>query len=302
MDKMEWAVWSLGYLRDARSAIHDDFNDTMGELRGYQGAHRESWYGSCKNIVSTLYHFSMEFVAETKIPSESYASPDDFERKLEGYRAFVQGMVTELDAEDAKYQKAHKVDGPPFLVSATYRQVHYLLSAVDYAISKKPAAVPATPQGADLQLIAGLARRFHESVLSLATHPHGGTVLEVKDEWDSQYLFRAILAAYVADIRDEEWNPSVAGTSGRCEFFLKTLRAMVELKYVRKATDAAKVKKELAVDLIDYGGNAMVDTVVVLIYDPKQVLKNPVGLIEGLSGATKGPQDVIVVISPPRDG
>jgi hypothetical protein len=70
---MEWALWSLEYLRKARRAIHDDFNGAMGEVRDYAHARHQSWYSSCKNIIHSLYHFSGEFVADTQIPSERFA-------------------------------------------------------------------------------------------------------------------------------------------------------------------------------------------------------------------------------------
>jgi hypothetical protein len=300
MDKMEWALWALEYLRDARAAIHEDFTAAMGELRGYQNAHRESWYSSCKSIIPSLYHYSSEFVADTTIPSSDYPSPEAFETRLSEYRLFVAAMRDELEDESRKYQELHKVDGPPFLVAVALRQVTYLLGAVEYVERKRPEA-PATPEAGDMELIVKLARRFHESVLSLATHPHGGQVLKIADEWDCQYLFRSILAGLFVDIREEEWNPSVAGSSARCEFFLKTLRLMIELKYVRKAGDAAKIKGELAKDLVDYGGNPLVAHVIVLVYDPAHALKNPVAFQADLSGSTKGLETVQVVVSPPRD-
>jgi hypothetical protein len=300
MDKMEWSVWSLEYLARARRAMHEDFNGAMGELKGYPGAHLDSWFRRCKNIVSTLYHFSMEFVAETQIPNEQFASPDVFEAELTGYRSWVQVMADELDAEDRKYQAAHKVDGPPFLVTVARRQVSSIMAAIDYVQSKTPHSAAASPVEADIELVIGLARRFHESVLSLKAHPHGGTVFTVKDEWDCQYLFRAILAGYVADVREEEWNPSVAGSSGRCEFFLKSLRTMVELKFVRKAGDAKKIKTELATDFVDYGGNPQVERIICLVYDPGHALKSPTALRNDLSGPKTGLSGVDVVISPPR--
>src|SRR5690349_9010187 len=73
-------------------------------------------------------------------------------------------------------------------------------------------------------------------------------------------------------VRDEEWNPSVAGSAARCEFFLKPLATMIELKYARKASDAKKIKTELATDFIDYGGNVLVKRIVSLVYDPGYVL------------------------------
>lgn len=301
MDKMEWALWGLDYLAKARSAIHEDFNNAMGELRGYAGAHRDSWYSSCKNIISTLYHFSMEFAADPHIPNERFASPDAFETELNSYRAWVQAMADELNREDQKYQAENKVCGPPFLVTVARRQVTSVTATIDYVQSKKPRGPVASPVEADVDLVLGLARRFHESVLSLKGHPHKGMVFTVTDEWDCQYLFRAILAAYIADVRDEEWNPSVAGSSARCEFFLKTLGVMVELKYVRKATDAKKIKSELATDILDYGGNPQVNYVICLVYDPTNALKNPAAVQADLSGPRKGLARVDVVISPPRE-
>ncbi|MER9259472.1 hypothetical protein [Mesorhizobium sp. M0619] len=297
---MEWALWGLEYMAKARSAIHDDFNEAMGELRGYTGAHRASWYSSCKNIITTLYHFSMEFVGDTHIPSERFASPEIFENELTNYRAWVQTMAEELDREDQKYQADNKVDGPPFLVTVARRQVGSTAAAIDYVASKKSQTPSANPMEADVDLVLGLARRFHESVLSLKDHPHNGTVFIIKDEWDCQYLFQAILAAYIPDVRNEEWNPSVAGSSARCEFYLKPLRALVELKYVRKATDAKKIKSELATDFLDYGKNPQVDHVICLVYDPGHALKNPAAVQADLSGPKHGLARVDVVISPPR--
>lgn len=209
-------------------------------------------------------------------------------------------MADELDREEEKYQAKHKVDGPPFLIDVTRRHVAAVAAVLDYVESKKPHIVSAKPVQAGVDLIMGLARRFHESVLSLKDHPHNGVVFTIKDEWDCQYLFRAILAAYIADVRDEEWNPSVAGSSARCEFYLKNLRTMVELKYVRKAADAKKIKTELATDLLDYGKNPQVDHVVCLVYDPGQALKSPVAIQDDLSGAKNGLMSFDVIISPPR--
>lgn len=301
MDKMTWAIWALEYLQRARTEIHDDFNDVMNELRSYQELHNEIWYQTCKNIIPFLYSYSIEFSSDTKIPSSDYPSPDSVESKIKEYRLLALNMRKDLEKESLKYQKRYKVDGPPFLVTVALQKVNYLLSAVRYVESKVPGTATSSPELDDVALVVKLSRRFHESVLSLAIHPHGGPVLTIANEWDCQYLFRTILAGIFADIRDEEWNPSVAGSSARCEFFLKKVRLMVELKYVRKSTDAAKIKAEVAKDLIDYGGNSLVDRVIFLVYDPKRMLKNPVALSTDLSGSTKGLEMVEVIVSPPRD-
>lgn len=301
MNEMQWAEWSLEYLLKARTAIHEDFGAAMNELRGYGHMHRESWYSSCKNVISNLYHYSAEFVAETEIPNQKFSSPAVFERGLREYQMFVDEMLSEIQCEDEKYQAINKVNGPPFLITIAYRQVLAVKGAVDYVASKKPSLPSPNPVQSDIALVGSLARRFHEAVLSLSQHPHGGEILNINNEWDCQYLFRSILAAYIPDVRDEEWNPSVAGTSARCEFYLKTLRTMVELKYVRKASDQKKIKSELAVDFVDYANNPNVDRLVCLVYDPQHLLKNPAAVRSDLSGAKQGLEMVNVVISPPRD-
>jgi len=303
VNKMEWAQWALEYLAKARSATHEDFNAAMQELKGYDHIVRQqSWYSSCKNIIPTLYHRSMEFLADLNIPGSEFSSPDAFDTELRDYRAFVQGMTDELLSEVEKYKRVHNLGEAPSLVYVAMRQVNNVAGALDYVRSKAPeaagSAAATDPVQVDIDLIAGLARRFHEAVLSLIKHPHAGAPLKIADEWDCQYLFRAILAANFPQVRDEEWNPSVAGSAARCEFFLKPLATMIELKYARKASDAKKIKAELATDFVDYGGNVLVKRMVGLVYDPGYVL--PATLATDLSGPRQGLERVEVVVSPPR--
>ena len=301
MTEMDWALFGLRYLGDARASIHDEFNDVMNELSQFAQARNEPWYPVCKSIIPSLYHFSLEFTEEKTIPSNKFGSPASFASELVGYRTFVETMVSELDEQTALYEKTNKVTGPPFLVAAARKMTVYVLEIIDYVLSQKPPSNVAEGIRSDLEFIMQLVRRFHEAVLSLKVHPHGGTVWEVSNEWDCQYLFRSILAAYFPDVRMEEWNPSVAGTSARCEFFIKPLRMMIELKYARDSKDQKKFKHELAADLLDYGANIQCDYVVALIYDPQCHLADAVALQSDLSGPTKGLKDVRIVVSPPRD-
>lgn len=301
VNRMEWALWGLDYLLQARSAIRDDSKNLTRELREHANERAETWHKTCKNIVYILPSYSAEFVDDVLIPGKRYASPDVFEKEISQYKDFVQGMADELDRELQKYRAADREDDLPSFFTDVQRYVDNVMAAIDYVQTNKP-PVPATdPVKSDVDLILGLAKRFHESVLSLNSHPHGGKIFTVQDEWDCQYLFRSILAAYFADVREEEWNPSVAGSSARCEFFLKTPRTMVELKFVRKATDARKIKSELATDFLDYGKNPQVSHIICLIYDPTHVLKNPSAMQTDLSGPINGMTSIDIIISPPRD-
>ncbi|MQB09391.1 hypothetical protein DXT96_05880 [Agrobacterium sp. ICMP 6402] len=298
MDGMDWARWALRYLWQLRTAIHSDLNDTMNELRDRAPQRASSWYATCKNVIPHFYHYSSDFVADTNIPGALYSSPSDFEGQLSAYRALLVDMKTQLEAAGAAFDDEA---GPPYLVALTVEQVEKTLAAVDYVISKKIDPAMTNPVTADLDLLMRLARRFHESVLALRKHPHNGSVIEIKDEWDCQYLFKSILAAYFVHFNDEEWNPSVASISARCEFHIPSLRAMVELKYVRKAGDVKKVKTQLAEDFVDYGNNPDVDHLICLVYDPTHALEKPVAVQRDLSGSRQGLARVDVVVSPPRD-
>lgn len=298
MDGMDWARWALEYLSELRTAMHPDLNDTMNELRDRAPQRAASWYATCKNVIPHLYHYSSDFVGDTNIPGGLYSSPSHFKGHLSNYRALLIDMKTQLEAAATAFDDE---DGPPYLVTLTLVQVEKTLAAVDYVISKQTDPATTDPVSADLDLLARLARRFHESVLALRKHPHNGNVFEIKNEWDCQYLFRSILAAYFVHFNDEEWNPSVASISTRCEFHIPSLRVMVELKYVRKASDVKKVKTQLAEDFVDYGNNSGVDHLICLIYDPTHALEKPVAVQRDLSGPRQGLARVDVVVSPPRD-
>ncbi|MGO9547296.1 MAG: hypothetical protein ACLPPF_21200 [Rhodomicrobium sp.] len=299
MSDMKWAQFGIDYLAKAWEATHEDFNDVMRELRENNAARGTSWYTKCKSIAPSLYHYSLEFTGDREIPGNTFSSPEDFAKKLGEYKAFVETLARDLDEENEVYKRTEKLDSSPFLVQLVSGRVSYVLEAINYVTSMR-SGLTSAGSVSELALAERLATRFHESVLALKNHPHNGPVLAITNEWDCQYLFRSILAAYFRDVRLEEWSPSVAGSSSRCEFFLKQARAMLELKYVHKASDQKKVKYELLTDFADYGANAEVDSVVVLIYDPQHLMEAAVQLQEDLSGPSKGLKDIRVIVSPPR--
>jgi REase_DpnII-MboI len=127
-----------------------------------------------------------------------------------------------------------------------------------------------------------------------------GWILTGGRSGDLLSLFLSILAAYFRDVRPEEWGPSVAGSSARCDFYLKGHKAMIELKYVRQPSDQNKIKTELARDILDYGKNPSVERLCVLVYDPKQQLPAAVQLEDDLSRPGNGLSEIVVKISPSR--
>jgi hypothetical protein len=298
MDEMEWALFGLGYLRSARRSVHEELNHIMDEFREH-GARHALWFSATKNVFQCLYHVTDEFPADGKIPGGRFGSPAGFAQELVYHQSFLDGMLADLNAADQAYQKKEKTDEPPSLINMVRVKVHYFLDAAKYVKGKEPTAAPTTSDG-ELSLIIRLATRFHESVLALRKHPYGRASFKIDDEWDCQYLFRSILAAYFRDVRSEERNPSVAGSSSRCEFFVKQLRLMIELKFVRRPENQKRIKSELLTDFADYGANPEVDFIIALVYDPEHHLPAAVQLQDDLSGPRNGLKDIRVICSPRR--
>lgn len=296
-DELQWANESADYLRRVRQTAQAEFAAAMEGFKGNENRGQD-WFHEGKSCVIAIYHYSEEFAPDPAIPGACFSSPQHFAEKLDEYAAFVNSMQASMRNALNPFMSA---DTPAIPHEAT--NLLDLLNRVDTAIVyvRKRAPEKLGPSTRDARTIVERpARQFHEAVLALRTHPHGGSVWKINNEWDCQYLFRAILISLVHDVRIEEWNPSVAGSSGRCEFFLKDHGLMVELKFARRKSDLKKFKGELLTDIRDYGANPGVDVVVVLVYDPNHVLEGAVQLQKDLSGATRGLEDVAVIVSPPR--
>jgi hypothetical protein len=73
--------------------------------------------------------------------------------------------------------------------------------------------------------------------------------LKVTDEHDAQDLYHALLRIFFADVRQEEWTPSYAGSSARIDFLLPEHGLAIELKHARKSMTKKTLGDELTVDV-----------------------------------------------------
>ena len=127
-------------------------------------------------------------------------------------------------------------------------------------------------------IVLALCRRFHLFAMQLK-HRHGGRPpLSIRDEYDVQDLFRAILLLHFDDVRPEEVTPSYAGNSSRVDFYLPDARLVVEVKMTRKSLQQRQVVDELIEDATRYASMRHVDTLVCLVYDPGNYCRNPTAL------------------------
>jgi hypothetical protein len=287
----------------AGAGFQEEFDGAIEENKGwYENAvPRGDWREIPKHIANMFYLRSQELVADAAVPGSVFSTPTEFQSKIEEFKQFIEDMRPDLARAIEDANRRFKPVSVPDHIEIIQRLINVMVEAVEYVLSMKPQQAIKDAPGVDAwQLLQRLAANFHESVLALRKHPHAGPVFQIKNEWDCQYLFRSILAAYFRDVRIEEWSPSEAGSSARCEFYLKDHKTMIELKYVRQPSDQNKIKTELARDILDYGKNPSVERLCVLVYDPKQQLPAAVQLEDDLSRPSNGVLEIVVKISPSR--
>lgn len=110
-------------------------------------------------------------------------------------------------------------------------------------------------------------------------HRHGGrATLEVTDEYDSQDLFRALLAIFFADVRPEDVTPSYAGGSARVDFVIPDYELAIELKYARTSMTARSLGDELIIDRGRYDTRKDVRHLICVVFDHDGILRGPRGV------------------------
>ena len=146
---------------------------------------------------------------------------------------------------------------------------------------------------ADLEKIID---RFDLVVKQLRDRHEGRETLNVKDEYDVQDLFHALLNLYFDDIRAEEWTPSYAGSSSRMDFLIPDLKLAIEIKMTRKGLANKEAGAQLAIDKDHYRIHPDVRHLICFVYDPEGIIKNPRGFEKDLD--QDGPLKTDVYVRP----
>jgi hypothetical protein len=129
-----------------------------------------------------------------------------------------------------------------------------------------------------------LAERFHLVARQLRQRRESRPTLDVKDEYDCQDLFHALLRIDFDDIRPEEGTPSFAGALAKMDFLLAELETVVELKMMRPSLTTRKLRDELLVDIRTYQTHPDCRTLFCVVYDPDGRISNPRGFEADLNG------------------
>lgn len=146
-----------------------------------------------------------------------------------------------------------------------------------------------------VQTILALSTRFLLVQRSLGKHPHGGDPVEFKNEYDDQFLLRALLVQFFDNVRDEEYASSYAGSNSRIDFVLPSFGLAVELKHTSNAMTDSDLGEQLIIDRERYKTHREVTHLIVLVFDHDGHIRNPRGLESDLQRDHSHPDLTVTV-------
>lgn len=145
-----------------------------------------------------------------------------------------------------------------------------------------------------------IMERFHSVVMQIRKRYSDRETIDVKDEYDVQDLFHALLKLHFNDIRPEEWNPSYAGGSSRSDFLLPEINTIVEVKKTRQSMSDRDLGEQLIIDIAKYKKHPQCNCLICFVYDPEGRVANPRGIETDLNGCDSD-IDVRTVIAPKHE-
>jgi CheY-like chemotaxis protein len=149
-----------------------------------------------------------------------------------------------------------------------------------------------------LDLARGICARFHLVASELTHRRQGRPTITIDDEYDAQDLLRSLLNAYFDDVRPEEWVPSYAGGSARVDFLLQNELIVIELKMTRSTLKQSDVVDELIIDTVRYKKHAKCKTLICLVYDSRQIIRNVGGFEADIAGQSTHDFRVVPIVVP----
>lgn len=139
--------------------------------------------------------------------------------------------------------------------------------------------------------------RFHSIVKSLEKRSRDRDPWKISDEYDLQYLVRAILHARFDDVR-EEHTPSFTVLSNRMDFIIKVEGIVIETKMTREKLDDKVLSEQLIKDIVIYKGHQECKTLFFFIYDPGGKIIHPNSVKHDLENVDFSGLKVRVIIAP----
>jgi hypothetical protein len=132
--------------------------------------------------------------------------------------------------------------------------------------------------------VENLFSRFHLVAKEISDRYNCRPTLLIQDEYDVQDLLEGLLRIYFDDIRPEQWTPEYAGSSTRIDFVLQDEKLAIEVKKTRKGLGKKEIGNQLIIDIAHYEKHPKCKTLYCFVYDPEEIISNPIGLEKDLNG------------------
>jgi hypothetical protein len=127
-------------------------------------------------------------------------------------------------------------------------------------------------------LVIRIMNNWSNMISSFKEHRADVKPIEVKNEYEMQYLLEGILRLLFDDVRAETYTANYANKSNRTDFLLPKQRILIETKMTRPGLDGKRLAEELIIDKEHYRKHPDIEIILCLVYDPDRRIKNPEGI------------------------
>lgn len=124
----------------------------------------------------------------------------------------------------------------------------------------------------------------------------GRSSVPITDEYDAQDFVHQALRLLYDDTRPEEVTPSYAGSSSRCDFFVKAESTVVEVKVTQVGRAERPIRDEIIIDKASYRRDQRARHLVVVVYDLVGNIRNVAGFEDDLSDHVEGFRTTVLVV------
>jgi len=108
---------------------------------------------------------------------------------------------------------------------------------------------------------------FNECVRYLNTRRSAGAVLQLDSEAAVQDAIYLMLRPWIRDLVPEAPSDKIANRYSLCDFLSRSLRLVIEAKFVRDKQHGKSISKELHDDIEVYRHNPLCDHILFFVYD-----------------------------------
>ena len=131
-------------------------------------------------------------------------------------------------------------------------------------------AVPSTSRAPKREVadVCAALQEFSECVRYLNTRRSTGAILRLDSEADVQDALYLVLRPWVPDLVPENPTEKAGNRFSVRDFMSRSLRLVIEAKFVRDKQHGKTISKELHDDIEVYRHNPLCDTILFFIYDP----------------------------------